>query len=212
MLTKETTGTNQLDFDLVEYPYQIWYAEREGTEANPLGENDWKLLSNNDVHGNYENDKVTYDNSTQRVHFEASYASSAGTTPFESVYFLHPGKHAEIHFPAVAVVYKVIECSVNKDVYEIVKINGEPKAGSLVGSTGRKTYESEAYNVRQSPTIVFQNTVDPKYLRTLRFQKKLYDEAGNEFITIWKAECRQTDKTKQHSITVCICQTVLTII
>ena len=180
MLTKETTGTNELDFDLVEYPYQIWYAEREGTEANPLGENDWKLLSNNDVHGNYENDKVTYDNSTQRVHFEASYTPHGGTTPFESVYFLHPGKHAEIHFPAVAVVYKVIECSVNKDVYEIVKINGEPKAGSLVGSTGRKTYESEAYNVRQSPTIVFQNTVDPNYLRTLRFQKKLYDEAGNE--------------------------------
>ena len=175
MLTKETIGTRDLDFDLVEYPYQIWYAERENPSAS-----DWKLLSNNDEHGNYEEDKVTYMNSTQRVRFEESYLPPRGTTPYASVYFLHPGRNAEIHFPSVAVMYKVVECGVNTDVYQEVKINGGQSNENILGSTGRASYESDEYHVKQDPTIVYQNNVDPDFLRTLRFSKKLYDESGNE--------------------------------
>lgn len=77
------------------------------------------LLRNNDEHIS-----VTYQNSTQVVHYQESYTPPGGTQSYDSVYFLNPGKSAEIHFPANTIEYKVIECGVNSEVYDQVTING----------------------------------------------------------------------------------------
>ncbi len=164
-LSKKVTGSDDVDFNLVEYPYQIWYKdEADGAEH---------LLSNDD--GNVS---VTYKNSTQAVHYKESYTPPGSDQPYSSVYFLSPGRNAEIHFPSDAIQYKIIECGVNTEVYDRVAVNGRELAGETVGSTGREMFDSGWISVSDRPTVVFENRVNPDGLRTLHIQKKLFDEAG----------------------------------
>ena len=108
----------------------------------------------------------------------ASYTPSGSTDTYESVYPLNPGKSAEIHFPANTIEYKVIECGVNLEVYDSVKINGEEKRTQPAGSAGRTAYDSGWISVMNRPSVVFENHVDPEALRTLNIQKRLYDESN----------------------------------
>ena len=166
MLTKKVTGSDDMDFNLVEYPYQIWYKD-EAERAEHLLRNDDEHIS------------VSYQNSTQVVHYEESYTPPGGTQSYDSVYFLNPGKSAEIHFPANTIEYKIIECGVNTEVYEQVKINDAQVTGESAGNVGRAEFHSGWIKVSDRPTVVFENCVKADALRTLSIQKKLFDHAGH---------------------------------
>ena len=171
MLTKELTGVQVPDFDLVEYPYQIFYRVVEnGPEM---------LLTNED---NLIN--VTYQNSTQQVKYLEHYTPPGSTVTYDGVYLLQPGKSAEIHFPSDTVEYRVVECAINEEVYNIVHVNDLSVEGVYITNgtenTDRKNYDSGWIEVKRKPSIVYKNNVVESALRTLSFHKKLLDAEGNE--------------------------------
>ncbi len=165
MLTKTVTGSDDLDFNLVEYPYQIWYKDGNNVE---------RLLTNTN---NLIN--VTYQNSTQRVDYLPVYTPPNSTVSYDSVYLLNPGKSAEVHFPTNTIEYKVVECGINDEVYDEVKINGVTATGDSITGSGRSSYDSGWISVAQRPSIVFENHVDPASLRTISIEKTLLDEQGH---------------------------------
>lgn len=166
MLTKEVSGTDDIDFNHVEYPFQIWYRDQEHGDDH--------LLTNSD-----QLVRVTYQNSTKKVEYAPVYTPPNSTQPYQSVYFLHPGLSADIHFPVNTIEYRIIECGINSEVYDHVYVNEEEITGVSIGNTDRHYYDSGWMRVADRPSVVFDNHVDPDALRTLSFQKRLYDESGN---------------------------------
>ena len=166
VMKKEVTGSDDIDFKLVEYPYQIWYINEENGE--PI------LLTSSNEHIS-----VNYQNSTERVKYMESYTPPNCTTPYRSVFFLHPDKAAEIHFPSDAIMYKIIECGINQEVYDHVYVNEQEIDGESIGNTNRRSYDSGWISVADRPSVKFENHVDSANLRTLYFKKRLLDEAGN---------------------------------
>lgn len=168
LLSKKVTGSDDLDFNLVEYPYQIWYKDEEHFEEH--------LLNNNDGLIN-----VTYQNSTQRVRYADSYTPPGTTNTYDCVYFLSPDMLAELNFPSDTIEYRIIECGISQDVYDHVYINDVEVKGTQLGEdTGRRSYDSGWIKVSDYPKLTYENHVDPEGLRTLKFRKKIYDERGNE--------------------------------
>ena len=166
MLTKTVTGSDDLDFNLVEYPYQIWYKDDE-TGAEHLLTNDNSLIN------------VTYQNSTQRIDYLPVYTPPNSSVSYNSVYLLNPGKSAEVHFPMNTIEYRIVECGINDEVYDSVKINGTAASPDTIPGSGRSSYDSGWHSVVQQPSIVFENHVDPDSLRTVSIEKTLYDESGH---------------------------------
>ena len=165
LLTKKISGSEDIDFNLVEYPFQIWYKDESGNE----------YLLTNDNHF-----RVSYQNSIQRVNYAVYYTPPNSSVTYNSVYFLNPGKSAEIQFPANTGQYRIVECGINQEVYDTVNVNGTAVTGTAISGTDRKSYDSGWLNIGQRPVIVFDNHVNPASLRTLSFTKKLFDESGNE--------------------------------
>ena len=174
MLSKEITGTEALnddmDFSLVEFPYQILYRMSK--------EDPWQRLNNDNNHIS-----VVYQNSTQKVEYRESYKPPKATEEFQDVYFINPGMVAEIRFPDNTYDYKIKECAVNKEVYDVVSVVGIPsekiKKIAVAGNDGRESYEIEEATVEKRKTVAFQNHVHPEGLRTLSVTKELHDENGN---------------------------------
>ncbi len=178
MLSKQITGTEELeddmDFSLVEFPYQILYRYDDGDD-----EEGWLRLKNNN-----QNIQVAYQNSTQKVEYRASYKPPKATQTFEDVYFINPGMVAEIRFPENTYKYKIIECAVNKEVYDTVSVEGvstdDLKKLPVAGNADRKSYELKGATVDERKTVAFNNHVNKYGLRTLSVTKKLLDENGDE--------------------------------
>ncbi len=166
MLTKTVSGSDDLDFNLVEYPYQIWYKDDE-TGAEHLLTNANSLIN------------VTYQNSTQRIDYLPVYTPPNSSVSYDSVYLLNPGKSAEVHFPMNTIEYRIVECGINDEVYDSVMINGVAASPDSIPGSGRSSYDSGWHSVVQQPSIVFDNHVDPDSLRTVSIEKTLYDESGN---------------------------------
>ena len=168
VFSKEVTGSDDMDFDLVKYPFQIYYRDEEYQLEH--------LLSNTDSFIG-----VKYQNFSQEVEYAASYTPPGSTHSYDSVFFLYPGKPAEIHFPSKAIAYRVVECGINSEVYDKVYINETELAGTDVSSgtdLSMYTYDSGWHSVEEFPRAAFTNHVNPDGLRTLSFQKKLVDEHG----------------------------------
>ncbi len=173
IFSKKITGSDDVDFSLVQYPYQIWYKDKKDDKA--------KILTSST-----ELINVTYQNSTQKVEYAESYTPPGSNTTYESVYFLYPDKAAEIHFPDDTIEYRIIECGINKEVYDHVYINGKELAGENVSAdadANRWSYDSDWMQVKDSATVTYENHVDPAGLRTLTFQKQLSDEHGKPLET-----------------------------
>lgn len=166
LFTKEVSGSDDVDFNLVEYPYQIWYIDEQTGEE--------KLLGNDNNHIN-----VTYQNSTQRVEFVNSYTPPNSTETFQNVYFLNPEMTAEIHYPANTIQYKIVECGINNEVYDEVLVNGVEVHYDPQDTNARKSFDSGWLSVLERPSITFNNHVNPNALRTLSVQKILLDEEDN---------------------------------
>ena len=166
LLTKKISGSDDIDYNLVEFPFQIWYRDEETGAAH--------LLQND------ENIRVSYQNSIQRVDYVPAYTPPNSSVTFDSVYFINPGKTAEIKFPPNATQYRIVECGINQEVYDTVRINDTEITGTAISGTDRRAYDSGWLSIAQRPMMVFDNHVNPSSLRTLSFRKKLLDEKGDE--------------------------------
>ncbi|WP_295090383.1 SpaA isopeptide-forming pilin-related protein [Ruminococcus sp.] len=169
-MTKEVTGSDDVDFDFVEYPVQIWYCSNKPGTDEP-DETSAQLLDPTNEHV-----KVNYQNSTRTVVFKNSYTPPGANRTYEKVFFINAEQKLEIHFPDNATHYKIVECGINKQVYDQVYINGAPAEDLGTDGDGvRYSYSSGWAMVKKRTNLMLSNHVDPKGLRSLVFQKKLYD-------------------------------------
>lgn len=169
-LSKKVTGSNDVDYDLMEFPYKILYRTRD--DVDPEGEHSvWNELTQN------ENDPaVTYQGSKRPVKFAAGYTPVGETEECNNVFFLKPGEIASINMPPDVVDYKIVECGVNMNIFKSVKANGQLLSDGE--DSGRHNYETSAASIEERPEVQFENEVDPDSLRTLTISKALWDEQG----------------------------------
>lgn len=171
-LSKEvSTDSTSLDFDyeLVEYPFQIWY-------KLPSSDN-YKTLKPESSDEDYVG--VYYDNPNIPVSYKPDYKPPGGTKTYSDVYFLSAGESVFIDFPENIVDYYIVECGMDENVYDEVKVNGDPVAGEDAG-TDRSDYNCGTATVRNRPAVTYDNHVSSNAIRDLTFTKKLYDENGDE--------------------------------
>ena len=168
-------GTDALDSDFLEYPFQIYYTLPEGPNGEPGEEH---LLGNND-----EYVAVTYQNSNQPVNFVRKYRPPGFSEDqaYDNIYFINPSKNAEIAFPDNTITYRIVECAVNSTVYGNVTINGENVPDDRIEIRGDlKSYSSESGSAQVRPNISFDNHVNNNVIKDLLVTKKLLDEDNQE--------------------------------
>ena len=172
-------GSDTLDTDFLEYPFQIFYKYSTGIDdqGNDVL-SDWVSLGNED-----ENVRVTYQNSNQPVNFVRRYRPPgfAEEDAYENIYFINPSRSAEIAFPDNAIEYKIVECAVDSSVYGNVTINGENVPDDRIEIRGDlKSYSSESGSALVRPNISFDNHVNDNVIKDLLVTKKLLDEDNQE--------------------------------
>ncbi|MBR6960736.1 MAG: hypothetical protein IKH76_09695, partial [Clostridiales bacterium] len=172
ILSKELMGVeNKASFN-AEFPYQIFYQPR-GEEGEVLP---YKQITN-DTEGIY----VYYRGTNKPVKFVANDYYIDGL-PYDGVFFLKPGESCEIIIPDNVINYYVKECGVSPDIYDMVKCNGEEVTGVAPANPpagfNRLDYAIPGAPVKDRTSVEYENYVDQDALRTLTFQKKLYDEHG----------------------------------
>lgn len=171
LLSKNLEGVDEheIDYSLVEFPYQIFY------QIDPDGP--YYLLDDKDEHTNKI--RVTYQNSKEKVSYRPSY--TVDNVTYENVFFVSHGKPIVIDVPADTINYYIKECGVDISIYDGVKVNGVPVTNTpetdLMDNRDYATSKTSAFD---RPSVVFTNCVDPDKFRTLQITKKLYDSSGNE--------------------------------
>lgn len=168
-------GTEALDSDFLEYPFQIYYTLPEGPNGEPGEEH---LLGNND-----EYVAVTYQNSNQPVNFVRKYRPPGFTEEqaYDNIYFINPSRNAEIAFPDNTISYRIVECAVDPSVYGNVTINGEEVPSNRIEIKGDlRSYSSESGSALVRPNISFDNHVNENVIKDLFVTKKLLDENNQE--------------------------------
>ena len=184
--TKTVEGADNLDFKLVEYPYQIYYQEVENGPFERLSPSDNDTIP------------VTYVNSSRKVKYTSVYlpvgcsrlteGSIEQWDGYHDVYFLNPGEEVAINFPDGTIQYYIVECGVNNEVYtKVLFNNAEFEAENVTDSPyptastkGRKDYKTKPAKVNERPSAGFSNVVDPEGKRTLKITKILHDENWNK--------------------------------
>lgn len=170
-LSKQLSGVDTSESILAEFPYQVWYTTLEnGVEVEHLG-------TPQDL-------SVFYKDTQKRVAHRDHLA--VGGVNHDSVFMLKPGETAEIEFPEGVVKYRIVECGVNTQVYEEVKVNDVVVSGESPTGVASGTYKD--YGIPYDTTdkrarVIYDNKVDPDAQRTLTFSKKLYDANGVTPIT-----------------------------
>ena len=173
-LSKKVTGSDDIDYSLMEFPYQILY--RTANDIPPGGEDTgWQQLVQNEY-----DPAVTYQGSKRPVKFYENFTPVGETQSYTNVFFMKAGEIASIKLPSDAVDYKIVECGVNMNIFKSVKANGETLSGE--GDEGRHNYEVPASFIEERPEVKYENEVDPDSLRTLTISKVLWDENGYEVI------------------------------
>ena len=166
ILNKQISGTENDDYRLSEYGYQIYYQIEENGP--------FELLSDTDARGQKT---VTYQNTDTPVKYKRTYTPAGSTTTYNNVFFLTPKQNVTITVPDETVFYKIVEVGVNTQVYDEVKINETVTEGIDAG-TNRKDYATPPARVNERQRVVFDNHVSPIAERTLTITKKLYDADG----------------------------------
>ena len=165
-LTKKVTGSDDIDYSLMEFPYQIWYLTRDSS-----GREVYKKLTQNE-----DDPAVTYQGSSRPVKFADHYTPVGETEGYDDVFFLKPGEIASIDMPDNTDKYKIVECGVNMNIFKSVKANGENLSED--NDSGRHDYETSPATIEDCPKVEYENEVDPDSLRTLTVSKVLWDENG----------------------------------
>lgn len=168
LLNKQISGTDKKDYKLAEYGYQIMYEseDKDGTTS-------WKRLSEQTKTTSRIN--VSYQNTNVPVKSAERFTPAGGSTEYRDVFFLTPGQTAAISLPQNAQRYKIIECGVNSQVYDEVRVNDTLIEGKATGDTNRKDYETSAAQIAERQRVVFDNHVNAAAKRTLTITKKLFD-------------------------------------
>ena len=191
LLTKEVSGSDLESLNGIEYPFQIYYWDKEDTAQNK-----WKQLKDDPDENNYY---VIYRNTEEHVTFEEE--ATIDGQHYENVYYLKPGQTADIHVPNDMIYYYIRECGIDTRVYNGVKINGvvvanpvdDPglpentywstdNAGYQAAGNNSKQYRTKVDTVENRPVLVFDNEINANALHTLTIRKALLDE-NNEWLT-----------------------------
>ena len=167
-LSKNITGTDSADYDLAEFPYQVYYKTTDDEER------DWHLLD--EMTGDKYN--VVYEGQTTPVPFSSSYTPPNGTDTYSNVFFLKPMQSADIKMPENATVYYIVECGVSDEIYDTVSANGVTLTGVDTSLDGRSDYAMSEATADDTPRVTYVNHVRPEALRNLTITKKLYDADG----------------------------------
>ncbi|MBR2560990.1 MAG: hypothetical protein IKE31_02440 [Eubacterium sp.] len=177
VLSKKLSGTESGQSSLIEFPYQIYYKTKDGTERY------YRLTEKS---GDTYN--VTYKDSILAVPYK-DHLTIDGRT-YDDVFLLKPGESAEITLPKDTLDYYIVECAVNADVYDAVKANGEtlaarsdtlPQDAAASGpdtAEGRGNYPTKVDTMANRPEVDYDNHVREGAMRTLSVTKKLYDTDG----------------------------------
>lgn len=169
LLTKEVTGSDDIDFALVDYPFQIWYKLPDGV---------YKLLDPNESSA-ADKIEVYYPDSQSAVRYRQRYQVPGTTQTYDNVFFLSAGESAYIDFPDNIYKYYIKECGINTEVYESVSCNGTALTGTAVsGSTNRKDFTCGEAEIGERPAVTYENRVDPGKFRSWNITKRLYDADG----------------------------------
>ncbi|MBO4863027.1 MAG: hypothetical protein J5517_01540 [Eubacterium sp.] len=173
LLTKKLTGDGKddLDYNVVQYPFKIFY------QTTDTSDDTWYELHNETINNMYV-EYVNYKISSHHVDFKPTFYSPSQVEEkvYTNVYLLNPGQSAEIRFPVEVRNYKIVECAVNSEVYDSVKINDVTSTGTQVLSSPLYDHESTPSSTEDRPTITFENEVGANKTRTLIITKKLIDE------------------------------------
>ena len=165
-LSKKITGTDKPDYQLAEYPFQVWYRINEAEPFHRLTE----------VSGSEPN--VRHINSNMPAKYMASYTPAGGTAVYNDVFFIGAQDTVTITLPDETLDYYITECGISSDVYDRVSVNEEEVAGTPAGDGNRKDYRSPASSVAERRRIVYENHVNENAIRTLTVTKKLYEANG----------------------------------
>ncbi len=127
-----------------------------------------------------------------------------GGITYNNVFLLRAGETAVINFPENTYRYKLVECGVDTAVYTHVYINGDNSQNEIFGKAynntdgwevagGTETLPSQTttyegstrsdfgityYTTEGRPRVEYTNEVPPEVMRTLSFEKALYDTNG----------------------------------
>ena len=190
ILSKKLSGTDSPSNDLIEFPYQVWYYDKEDAdERNPI-------LLDEKVGDDYS---VRFEGTTIPVRYTESFTPAGGTRSYSNVFFLKPGQSASVRLPDNAARYYVVECGVNPDVYQKVSANGTKlhgdKTDDTVGTSHRYDYATDRDSLQERSRVDFDNEVKEGAVRTLSITKKLYDVDGQTLLHFDPKAGEKEDKT-----------------
>lgn len=165
VLSKSISGTDKPDYDLAEFPYQIYYRTKDdgGTQEHLLKEK------------NGDDYNVTYEGKSTPVKFVSEYTPAGGVHEYSNVFFLKPGQSAEIQLPENVIDYRIVECGINPSIYDKVTANDTELTGTDEDGDRWKDFAVEYDTPEERRKVDYDNHVDPNALRTLKITKQLYD-------------------------------------
>ncbi len=190
ILSKTLSGAEESSYDLVEFPYQIYYTTKDD------GEHDYHLLGQTDENGA---PTARYVGTSAAVKFAESFTPAGGSEPYQNVFFLKPGQSAEITLPEDTVNYYVVECGVNPDIYDAVTVNGdeatESPTSNTVSGTARCDYSIKPDTLEQRSKVEYDNHVREGAMRSLSITKRLYDVDGQTLLHYEDEDPKLVDQT-----------------
>ena len=174
--SEEDGDLSQTDLNAIQFPIQILYMK------NDEDDKDWYYLTNK---SEKNTPSVSYQHSTLSVQFAAEYKPPNIDEIYENVFFVTPGKPLEIDFPDDAMQYKIIECAVNRDIYDYStdsEITDDEGNTTQVGITEKNVVASgniqdlimDAAEVGKLPAITLKNIIKPNSIQALNITKNLY--------------------------------------
>ncbi|SDM03028.1 LPXTG-motif cell wall anchor domain-containing protein/fibro-slime domain-containing protein [Sarcina sp. DSM 11001] len=169
LLSKKLDGVSDPDSFQAEFPYQIYYTLPPEDEGDSPEET---LLTQEASHIS-----VYYKDSIRPVKHKDTCVIDG--VAYNSVFFLKPGEVADIAVPNSAINYRIVECGVNKSIYDSVIVKEDNELSETVNSAnGRFDYSLSSKTTEARPRVTYVNHVDPDALKTLTFEKVLYAEDG----------------------------------
>ena len=168
VLNKRISGTDKNDYKFAEYAYQILY-KLEGDE-------DFSLLEDVNIESRIN---VTYQNTNIPVKYAQTYSPAGSSLTYDNVFFLTPNQTVLISVPSDSIAYKIRECGVNAQVYDVVKVNDDEVEAVETEDPARVDYETAETTVSECQRVIFDNHVSPNAKRSLTITKKLYDVEDN---------------------------------
>ncbi len=161
LLEKQVSGVESINPD-TEFPYQIYYKNKMNNEFEPID-------------GGFS----VKDNTTgDAIKYRSSY--SAGGKTYPNVFFLKAGQTAAIELPDEDIEYYIVECGIDTETYDQVRINGDLVTGTVVPGTDpeRRDYKTQEKTVAQCKKVIYDNHVRTNAQHALRITKKVWETSN----------------------------------